>query len=129
MILSENAGEHASGTKVVQAFAEKNQVLTLDLLKQEAERHPDRKEATAGLYRLAINKIPGAAERLIDAAKTIPAAKLQPTVPNNIAELAKTEPGLRSSAMTVLTPLSQQETTRAGKAAKTALATLVKKDS
>jgi hypothetical protein len=129
MILSDNAGENANGTKVVQAFPEKNKVLTLDLLKQEAERHPDRKQAAAGLHRLAINKIAGAAERLIEAAKTIPASKLLPTVPNNIAELAKSDPSLKVSAAAVLSELSHQETTRAGKAAKAALASLAKKES
>ena len=108
MVLSENAGENANGTKVVQAFPEKNKTLILDLLKQEAERHPDRKQAAAGLHRLAVNKVAGAAARLIDAAKVIPASKLLPTVPNNIAELAKSE---RSSGATE----SQRLVAREGK--------------
>ena len=87
----------------------------------------DRKEATSGLYTLAVNKVPGAAQKLFEAARSIPASKLRPAVANYIAELAQVEPPLRGQAVAVLTEIAKSETTGAGKAAKVALGTLAKK--
>jgi predicted KAP-like P-loop ATPase len=126
-ILSDNGGEQAKAVKAVQQFSEPNRLLILDLLKQEAERHIDRKESTSGLHTLAVNKVPGAAQKLFETARSIPASKLRPAVPNNIAELAQVEPALRSQAVAVLTEIAKSEATGAGKAAKLALGTLAKK--
>jgi len=126
-LLSDNAGENTKGVKSVQSFSEYDKGLLLRLLKQEAERHTDRKEAVAALHKLAVNKVLGAAQKLIDTAQSIPVSKLRPTVPQNIAELATHEPSLRATVVSVLNTIAKEESTPAGKAAKAALGTLAKK--
>ena len=41
-LLSDNAGENAIGMKLAPALAPQELLVLLDLLKQEAEHHPDR---------------------------------------------------------------------------------------
>jgi hypothetical protein len=126
-ILSDNAGENTRGTAAAGKLSQGNRQQLLDLLKQDAERRPDRKGAASGLHTLAVNKIDGAAQKLIEVARSIPAAKLRAGVPQNIAELGQYEPALLPSVKAVLTDIAKHESTQAGKAAKSALATLAKK--
>lgn len=123
LVLSSNGGEQAVGTKNAASLSDKSKLLLVDQLKQEMERFPDRREASSALYRLAIAKHPSAANRLIDAATTIRPEKLSPSVANNIAELAKSEPVLMVQATTLLATVAQNDTP-AGKAAKIALRSL-----
>lgn len=126
-LLSDNAGEKAMGVKAALSLSEQDRTSLLDLLKLEAERHPDRGAPVAALHTLAIQKLPGAAPKLIETARSVPAASLQPSVPQNIAELAVHDTGLRSSVLDVLKELAAQDKTKAGKAASKALESLQKK--
>ena len=126
-ILSENPGEQTRGTQLAQKLSPPNSQMLLDLLKQEAVRYPDRRQATAGLHTLAIHKLPGAAHKLLETARAIPLQKLSPAVPQNIAELAKHEPGLRDGAKALLGEIAKSDSTPAGRAAKSALQTLERK--
>jgi len=126
-LLSDNAGEKALGAKATLLLSEQERTSLFDLLKLEAERHPDRAAPVAALHTLAIQKVPGAAPKLIETARSIPAASLLPSVPQNIAELALHDADLRSSALDVLREIATHEKTKAGKAATSALASLAKK--
>ena len=126
-LLSDNAGENAQGVKLGVGLPAHELPALLDLLKQEAERHPDRVTAPAALHKLAIQKAPGAAAKLIEVARSVPADSLLPSVPMNIAELAQSDPLLREPAVEVLKEISSQERAKAGKAAAKALDTLQKK--
>ena len=123
-LLSDNAGEKTLGAKATLLLSEQERTSLFDLLKLEAERHPDRAAPVAALHTLAIQKVPGAAPKLIETARSIPAASLLPSVPQNIAELALHDAGLRSSALDVLREIAAHEKT---KAATSALVSLEKK--
>jgi len=125
-LLSDNGGENSLGLKLASGLPATELPILLDLLKQEAERHPDRSVATKALHRLAIQKVAGAATKLIEAASSIPADSLGPSVPQNIAELAQHEPQLRGPSSEVLREIAGHEKTRAGRAAAKALETLQK---
>jgi predicted KAP-like P-loop ATPase len=125
-LLSENAGEKAQGVKATLLLSDQDKTSLMDLLKQEAERHPGRAEPVGALHTLAIQKTPGAAQILIEVARNIPAASLYSTVPQNIAELAKHDAGLRDSVIDVLRKIANESKTKAGKAAVSALAALEK---
>ena len=90
------------GVKLVPALTVQELPILLDLLKQEAERHPDRLTPVGALHKLGIQKIAGAAAKLIEVARSISADSLQPSVPQNIAELAQHEPQLRGASLDVL---------------------------
>lgn len=124
-ILSSNQGERSQAVKSAVALPEPHRILLLDSLKRDAERLPGKKEPFAALHTLAVNKLPGAAERFIEAAGNSSPSKLHTSVPQNIAELAKLETGLRQRAISILTELSSHNSP-AGKAAKSALTTLQK---
>jgi hypothetical protein len=126
-LLSDNAGEKAMGAKATLSLSEQDRTSLFDLLKQEAVHHPDRAAPVAALHTLAIQKVPGAATKLIETARSVPAASLLPSVPQNIAELALRDAGLRSSALDVLRETATHDKTKAGKAATRALETLEKK--
>jgi hypothetical protein len=126
-LLSDNAGEKTMGAKAALSLSEQERTSLLDLLKQEAERHPDRAAPVAALHTLAIQKVPGAALTLVETARSVPAASLLPSVPQNIAELALHDVGLRSPALDLLREIATHDKTRAGKAANRALETLEKK--
>jgi hypothetical protein len=98
------------------------------LLKQNAERHPDRLSAASALHKLAIQKVTGAGAKLIETARSIPPDSLKASVPQNIAEIGQTEPQLRDSAMAALKEIAAQNTTKAGKAASKALESMQKKN-
>ena len=100
----------------------------LDLLKQEAEQHPDRVRAVSALHSLGIKKVTGASAKLLEVARTVPAGSLQASVPQKIAELAQHEPQLRAASLEVLTQVAAYEQTKAGKSASRALDTLRKKE-
>lgn len=97
------------------------------MLKQEAERYPDRLPAVSTLYKLGIQKVPGASAKLIEVARNIPADSLMPSVPQNIAELAQHESQLRGASVAILKDIASHEKTKAGKAAVRALETLERK--
>jgi len=101
--------------------------MLLDLLKQEAEHHPDRLAPVGALYKLAIQKVAGAGAKLIETARSIPTVSLPASVPHNIAELGQNEPQLRDSAVATLKEIAAQNTTKAGKAASKALESMQKK--
>jgi predicted KAP-like P-loop ATPase len=126
-LLSDNQGEIALGLKLVTGLPAPELIVLLDMLKEEAERHPDRIAAVSAIYKLGIQKIPGAAAKLIEAARSIPAESLVPSVPQNIAELAQNESQLRGTSLEVLKEIASHEKTKAGKAAAKALETLQKK--
>jgi hypothetical protein len=126
-LLSDNAGENELGAKATLSLSEQDRVSLLDLLKEESVRHTNRSTATSALHKLAIKKLPGAGLKLIEVARSVPPASLLPSVPQNIAELAQYDVGLRSSAIDVLKELTNQGKTMAGKAASKAIATLQKK--
>jgi hypothetical protein len=126
-LLSDNAGENALGVKLVPGLASAELPVMLDLLKQEAERHPDRLTAVNALYKLGIQKITGAAAKLLEVARSIPAESLVPSVPQNIAELAQHEPQLRAPSLDILKEIAGHDKTKAGKSAAKALETLQKK--
>jgi hypothetical protein len=126
-LLSDNPGEKAMGTKATLSLSEQDTASLLDLLKQEGERHPDRVAPVAALHTLAIQKVPGAALKLIETARSIPATSLLPSVPQNVAELALHDGGLRGSAVDVLREIAAHDKTKAGKAATRALESLEKK--
>jgi len=124
---SDNAGENAQGLKLVPGLTVQELPILLDLLKQDAERHPDRLSPVSILYKLGIQKIPGAATKLIEVARNISPDSLIPSVPQNIAELALHEPLLRAPSLEALKQIAAQDKTKAGKAAAKALETLQKK--
>jgi predicted KAP-like P-loop ATPase len=126
-LLSENPGENALGLKLVPGLSSSEQSLLLDMLKQEAERYPDRLPAVSTLYKLGIQKVPGASAKLIEVARNIPADSLMPSVPQNIAELAQHESQLRGASVAILKDIASHEKTKAGKAAVRALETLERK--
>ena len=126
-LLSDNAGENALGVKLVPGLAVAELPVMLDLLKQEAERHPDRLTAVSALHKLGIQKITGAATKLLEVARSIPAESLVPSVPQNIAELAQHEPQLRAPSLDILKEIAGHDKTKAGKSAAKALETLQKK--
>jgi hypothetical protein len=126
-LLSDNQGEIALGLKLVTGLPAPDLIVLLDMLKEEAERHPDRSAAVSAIYKLGIQKIPGAAAKLIEAARSISAESLVPSVPQNIAELAQNESQLRGISLEVLKEIAGHEKTKAGKAAAKALETLQKK--
>ena len=124
---SDNAGENAQGLKLVPGLTVQELPILLDLLKQDAERHPDRLSPLSILYKLGIQKIPGAGTKLIEVARNISPDSLIPSVPQNIAELALHEPLLRAPSLEALKQIAAQDKTKAGKAAAKALETLQKK--
>jgi hypothetical protein len=126
-LLSDNAGDNAQGAKLGVGLQGHELPTLLDLLKQEAERHPDRVGPARALHKLAIDKAPGAAAKLIEVARSVQPASLLPSVPQNIGELAQHEPQLRTAAVEVLKEIVAQDKTKAGKAAEKALETLQKK--
>jgi hypothetical protein len=126
-LLSDNAGENALGVKLVSGLSSAELPVMLDLLKQEAERHPDRLTAVNALHKLGIQKITGAAAKLLEVARSIPAESLVPSVPQNIAELAQHEPQLRAPSLDILKEIAGHDKTKAGKSAANALETLQKK--
>jgi hypothetical protein len=126
-LLSDNAGERAMGAKATLLLSEPDRTALLDLLKQEAEHHPDRSAPVAALHTLAIQKVHGASLQFIETARSIPAASLLPSVPQNIAELALHDTDLRGSALDVLREIASHDKTKAGKAATKALQSLEKK--
>jgi predicted KAP-like P-loop ATPase len=123
-----NAGEVALGVKLAPGLPAPELALLLDLLKQNAERHPDRLLAVSALHKLAIQKVTGAGAKLIETARSIPPDSLKASVPQNIAEIGQTEPQLRNSAMAALKEIAAQNTTKAGKAAGKALESMHKKN-
>ena len=126
-LLSDNAGENAIGMKLALGLGPQELPVLLDLLKQEAEQHPDRVRAVSALHSLGIKKVTGASAKLLEVARTVPAGSLQASVPQKIAELAQHEPQLRASSLEVLTQVAAYEQTKAGKSASRALDTLRKK--
>lgn len=126
-LLSDNEGEKSQGLKLAPGLSALELPMLLDLLKQEAEHHPDRLAPVGALYKLAIQKVNGAAAKLIDTARSIPTVSLLASVPQNISELAQNEPQLRDSATLALKELAAQSTTKAGKAASKALESMQKK--
>jgi predicted KAP-like P-loop ATPase len=123
-----NAGEVALGLKRAPSLPVPELALLLDLLKQNAERHPDRLSAVSALHKLAIQKVTGAGAKLIETARSIPPDSLKASVPQNIAEIGQTEPQLWDSAMAALKEIAAQNTTKAGKAASKALESMQKKN-
>jgi predicted KAP-like P-loop ATPase len=123
-----NAGEVALGLKLAPGLPAPELALLLDLLKQNAERHPDRLSAVSALYKLSIQKVSGAGAKLIETARSTPPDSLKASVPQNIAEIGQTEPQLRDSAMAALKEIALQNTTKAGKAAGKALESMQKKN-
>lgn len=123
-----NAGEVALGLKLAPGLPAPELALLLNLLKQNAERHPDRLSAVSALYKLSIQKVSGAGAKLIETARSIPPDSLKASVPQNIAEIGQTEPQLRDSAMAALKEIALQNTTKAGKAAGKALESMQKKN-
>jgi predicted KAP-like P-loop ATPase len=123
-----NAGEVALGLKLGPGLPAPELALLLDLLKQNAECHPDRLSAVSALHKLAIQKVTGAGAKLIETARSIPPDSLKASVPQNIAEIGQTEPQLRDSAMAALKEIAAQNTTKAGKAASKALESMHKKN-
>ena len=126
-LLSDNAGESAQGLKLAPALPPLELSMLLDLLKQEAERHPHRLAPAGALHKLAIKSVAGAGAKLIEMARSIPATALLPSVQQNVAEIGQNEPQLRSSAIAVLKEIAAQENTKAGKAAGKALESIQKK--
>jgi len=126
-LLSDNEGEKSQGLKLAPGLSALELPMLLDLLKQEAEHHPDRLAPVGALYKLAIQKVSGASAKLIDTARSIPAPSLLASVPQNISELAQNEPQLRDSATAALKEIATQNTTKAGKAASKALESMQKK--
>ena len=126
-LLSDNAGENAIGLKLAFGLVPQELPVLLDLLKQEAEHHPDRVRPIRVLYQLGIQKVAGASAKLLEVARTVPAGSLLPSVPQNIAELAQHEPQLRAASIEVLAQVAAHDQTKAGKAAGKALDTLRKK--
>ena len=126
-LLSDNAGENALGMKLVLGLAGPELPVLLDLLKQEAERHPDRIMAAGALHKLGIQKVAGAGAKLIDVARSITADSLLPSIPQNIAELAQHEPQLRGASTELLREIAAHPKTKAGRAASKALDSLQKK--
>jgi predicted KAP-like P-loop ATPase len=128
LLTDNNAGEVALGLKLAPALPPPELALLLDLLKQDAERHPDRLTAVGVLHKLAVQKVTGAGAKLIETARSIPPDSLKPSVPQNIAEIGQIEPMLRDAAVTVLKELATHSATKAGKAAPKALESLQKKN-
>jgi hypothetical protein len=126
-LLSDNAGDNAQGAKLAVGLQGHELPTLLDLLKQEAERHPDRVGPVRALHKLAIDKAHGAAAKLMEVARSVQPSSLLPSVPQNIGELAQHEPQLRTAAVEVLKEIAAQDKTKAGKAAEKALETLQKK--
>ena len=126
-LLSDNEGEKSQGLKLAPGLSTSELPMLLDLLKQEAERHPDRLAPIGALYKLAIQKIAGAAPKLMETARSILPASLLPSVPHNIAELGQNEPQLKELATATLKEIAAHGTTKAGKAAARALESLQKK--
>jgi predicted KAP-like P-loop ATPase len=126
-LLSDNAGENALGLKLVPGLSGPELPVLFDLLKQEAERHPDRLMAAGALHKLAIQKVAGAGAKLIEVARSIAAESLLPSIPQNIAELAQHEPQLRGPSAELLKEIAAHHKTKAGKAATKALDSLQKK--
>jgi predicted KAP-like P-loop ATPase len=126
-LLSDNPGENTIGSKLAAGLIPQELPVLLELLKQEAEQHPDRVRPVSALHKLGIQKVAGASAKLIEVARSVPTGSLQPSVPQNIAELAQHEPQLRPASIDVLTQVAGQSQTKAGKAATKALETLQKK--
>jgi predicted KAP-like P-loop ATPase len=126
-LLSDNAGENALGLKLVPGLSGPELPVLLDLLKQEAERHPDRLMAAGALHKLGIQKVTGAGAKLLEVARSIAAESLLPSIPQNIAELAQHEPQLRGPSTVLLKEIAAHHKTKAGKAATKALDSLQKK--
>jgi hypothetical protein len=126
-LLSENAGERAMGPKAAALLADQDRATLIELLKKEAERHPDRMTPFAALHTLAIHRVRGAAHMLIEVARSIPAPSLLPSVPQNIAELAQHDVGLHDAVIDVLSDIARDDRTRAGRAVRKALETLQRK--
>ena len=126
-LLSDNAGENALGMKLVPGLAGPELPVLLDLLKQEAERHPDRIMAAGALHKLGIQKVAGAGAKLLEVGRSITADSLLPSIPQNIAELAQHEPQLRGASTELLREIAAHPKTKAGKAASKALDSLQKK--
>jgi predicted KAP-like P-loop ATPase len=126
-LLSDNAGENALGMKLVPGLSAPELPVLLDLLKQEAEHHPDRIMAAGALHKLGIQKVAGAGAKLIEVARSIAVESLLPSIPQNIAELAQHEPHLRGPSTDLLKEIAAHSNTKAGKAATKALDSLQKK--
>jgi hypothetical protein len=128
LLTDNNAGEVALGLKLAPVLPPPELAMLLDLLKQDAERHPDRLTAVGVLHKLAVQKVAGAGAKLIETARSIRPDSLKPSVPQNIAEIGQIEPTLRDAAVTVLKELATHSATKAGKAAPKALESLQKKN-
>jgi predicted KAP-like P-loop ATPase len=126
-LLSDNQGENALGVKAVPELLEQYRVQVIDLLRQDGEIHPDRRACFAALHSLSVRKVPGAAQALIASARAIGSVRLLATVPQNLAEIAATEPVLKNDIIGVLEELAKDTKSKAGKAAKIALEGLKKK--
>ena len=126
-LLSDNEGEKSQGLKLAPGLSASELPMLLDLLKQEAERHPDRLAPVGALYKLAIQKVARASAKLMETARSISPSSLLPSVPQNIAELGLCEPHLKDPATAILKEIAAQNTTRAGKAAVKALESMQKK--
>jgi hypothetical protein len=126
-LLSDNAGENALGMKLALGLPGPELAVLLDLLKQDVERHPDRVIAAGALHKLGIQKVAGAGAKLLEVGRSISPDSLLPSIPQNIAELAKHEAQLRSPSIELLKELAAHPKTKAGKAASKALESLEKK--
>ena len=125
-LLSDNKGETSIGATLAKGLDPTERQTLLSCLMEEAERHPDRPGAPSALHRLAVDQFEGAGAALIRISTILPASRLSPTVPQNIAEIGKTDLSLKISAAEALTNIAKQGTTKAGKSAARALETLTK---
>jgi len=126
-LLSENTGEQTIGLSAAQKLAADDLTHLIKLLRQDAERRTEENAAPKALHLMAVNGIRDAAKALIEVAGVISPAKLRPSIPQNIAEIAKHDGGFLPSVTEVLTGINEHSSTAAGRAAKSALATLAKK--
>ena len=120
-LISDNEGEQNIAVAESKRLSENDREILLQLLHQEALRHPDQDEAFSALFRLANSGVKAAAQALFSTVTQVAANDLLPNVSFNIQQLAQVHTDLQPQAIQVLQKVAQAKETPAGKAATKAL--------
>lgn len=120
-LISDNEGEQSLGARDAMGLDEFEREALLELLQQQVERHPDQISGPKALFRLAEQKLQGAAQTLFLAVRNAPPSQLEPGVVSRIEILGKMDPTLAARAREVLDHLKSKPSTKAGRAAEKSL--------
>lgn len=120
-LISDNEGEQTLGAREAARLDDFEREALLELLQQQVERHPDQISGPEALFRLAEQRLEGAAQSLFLAAHNAPPSLLEPGVVSRIEILGKMDPTLAVRAREVLEHLTSKSSTKVGRAAEKSL--------